>query len=336
MGYARKALPLLGMAALLAGCGSDFEEHYSQTDRPVLFLCHGNHMTESYKPAGLSLRASKNADTPFYRNYFLERVGKDFLDYTTLDGYYDEPPAHYQDRPLPGNVLPYKDYAIAYYYIDASGSLQPMEMYFGSFADGMTLNAAEGPVQFPYRIWLMAPSEARYIVTRSFDNIGKFKHEHKDGEWELNIDEVWHARQADDHLRAHWKEGYPEAKRTLDEPVPLDALSRSRMTTCSASQYEKVENDGLDMRGLDIEYVDEYRESEAQRYAEWVERPGFEFNPNDYAPDKLPGSVRNAGPEDDMYGIPFVARSKEELMEKIEAGELDYSWSDDLWRPTLL
>ncbi|CAM3788427.1 hypothetical protein VRRI112168_00470 [Vreelandella rituensis] len=331
-------------ATLLAGCGTDFEEQYTETDRPVVLSCLYQHVTTDYAPDGLRLRSTANSDTTWYRDHFLRTVGLDFLPYgITLPEYSESAPAHIQDRPIAGNVLPYDTFGLAYYYMDdEDGPLKPMSIFFNRFETALNQNVSRrSNVQYPFWFWVTAPAEAKYIVVKAFDNPLHWNHNTKGTEWISDLDELWYARQADSLIRADWASRIDDDARTLtaNGKTPTANVLLSDASDCRLESGIQSLGRGSMLSPStedDLLRRDERRRMHQMRYASVEGKdPEYTTSPNTRAPKGAPGLIRHTQPAGKRYGFPLVAFSETDLKQRIADGDLDASWDEDDWRAPL-
>ena len=229
----------LGVAAastglLMAGCGTDFEEHYQATDAPVIMHCNGTIKLPMYAPERFRMQPEKYQNTDWYRQAFAREVPYDVLDYVVLPEYQTESPEHIQDRPIRGNVMPYEHYALGFHYVDSGGKMQPMDLYFDRYSTAEEINHGGGALQFRYRFWAVAPASATHVALRTFDNPANWQHAIAADQRMGEIEEAWYGRQADGYLRSEWQ-GEPKGVSPTDR-TPVTSLQASG-ANCSASPY---------------------------------------------------------------------------------------------------
>lgn len=312
----------------LSGCGENLAVEAEKATGSVLLRCQGTRVTKDHVPDRFSLRATSHMETSWYREYFERSVGtKDFLEYASIPGYFEEPPEKLSDRPVSGNTLPYDTYAVSYFYADRDYKLHPMDMYFGSFPEPYTHNASGGVLHFPYSVYLTAPEEARYVVVRVHDTPYDWEYKTQDGEWIKGMEEVWYARPADKQVRTT---GITDVAGS-----PLSSWEEPALSGCRLNYAWEDGRDDLyggddgqvklreDLRSIEQKAV-------AQNKASGIEPPG------QMVPRNSPGMSQAQNPKGKLFGFPLIGFSREEAVAALSSGDIDTGWEDGLWHRPLL
>ncbi len=322
-------------AGLLAGCGSDFDERYNSTDRPIIFGCSGSIQMPIFAPLQLQTSPEQHASTTWYKDTFLSAVPNDALDYLGLPEYRTQSPAFLQERPIEGNVMPYEAYALGFYYVDGDGVLKEMDLYFDRYDTALENNARAGSVRYHYWFWAVAPADAEFIGLRLFDNPTKWRYAKASDLHMDQIEELWYGRQADAFTRVTWKgESFSVA---AEDNTPVSSFETSNDARCRAAPYFNSTRDDLSLSGFDPEGSNWERRDERRAMLQEIQSRWEKYkigrSPAMTVPQYIDGTPTKS--EGDDHFIPLVAISADDFLERIEDGQLDDSWDGERWRRPL-
>lgn len=327
------AFAAAGAAIALSGCGTDFEENYQASDAPVILSCSGAIKLPMYAPERFRMAPARYANTSWYRDAYLREVPSDALDYVSLPDYHTASPDNLQDRPIHGNVMPYEDYALGFYYVDEGGAMRPMDLYFNRFSTASEINSGMGALQFRYRFWAVAPAEATHIGLKIFDNPVNWHYANSATEQMDQIEEAWYGRQADGYLRAQWQ-GEPQGVSPSDK-TPVRSFSHGEYAKCLASPYFSSELSlgvGFNPDGSNWTMRAERRESRQWSLDRWLSGR-LSIRPSASLPDYIKGTATESGGKN--HFMPLVALSESGFLSEIKAGSLEDDWFGDVWRQSI-